>query len=208
MLNLRIYRQIWTVRPPPRYNAECPHCGSLERHRLLSHCLQRLRILSGSENVLHFAPEACLSPIIEKKSATYRTADLIPGRASTVLNIEHIDLPDKSIDVVIANHILEHVDDRAALREIRRILTDHGVFIVMIPIVEGWAKTYENPSIIGEAERDRHFGQSDHVRYFGRDFRNRVLSAGFSLEEFSCDGAETVRYSLTRGECVFIGRKA
>jgi len=192
---------------PPRYNAQCRRCGSLERHRLFYLALGRLHLLSGSGKVLHFAPEACFTKKIEQSCATYWTADYQPGRASMVLNIEKIDLPDNSVDVVIANHVLEHVDDRTALREIHRILTDHGRLITSVPIIEGWRKTYEDPSITSAADRELHFGQSDHIRYYGHDFRERVVSAGFSLDEFTCDGADVVKYGLYRGDYIFIGTK-
>jgi SAM-dependent methyltransferase len=192
---------------PPRYNAICPSCSSSERHRLFFLGLQRLSLLSGSERVLHFAPEAFLIKVLQKISGSYQTAELHPGRADLALNIEQINLPDKSVDVVIANHILEHVNDKAALRELHRILTDSGRLLIMIPLIEGWAESYEDPTITSESERALHFGQADHVRYFGRDFRDRALSAGFSLNEFSCDGAETVKYALTRGEHLFICTK-
>jgi SAM-dependent methyltransferase len=192
---------------PPRYNAVCSSCCSSERHRLLFLGLQRLNLLSGSERVLHFAPEACLIKSLQKASGSYQTGELDPCRADLALNIEQIDLPDKSVDVVIANHILEHVNDKKALLELHRILTDSGRLLVMIPLIEGWAQSYEDPAITSESERTLHFGQCDHVRYFGRDFRDRVLSAGFSLDEFGCDGADTVKYGLTRGEHLFICTK-
>ncbi|MGD0734834.1 MAG: methyltransferase domain-containing protein [Terracidiphilus sp.] len=191
----------------PRYNAECPSCGSLERHRLFFLGLQRLNLLSGSERVLHFAAEASLMKTLKKSSASYQTAELLPGHADLALNIEQINLPDKSMDVVIANHVLEHVNDKAALRELRRVLSDSGRLFITIPLIEGWAKTYEDPAITSEAERTKHFGQRDHVRYFGRDFRDRVLAAGFTMTEFGCDGADAVKYSLPRGETLFICTK-
>jgi SAM-dependent methyltransferase len=157
--------------------------------------------------VLHFAPEPCLRRIIQEASAYYRSADFAPAPDSLLLNIEKIDLPDHSVDVVIANHVLEHVDDLAALRELRRILSDRGRMIVSIPIIEGWATTYENPSIKSKVEREIHFGQADHLRFYGRDFRDRVLSAGFSLEEFVADGPDAARYALTRGDAIFICTK-
>ncbi len=189
---------------PPRFNAECPCCGSLERHRLLYLAIRERRILLESADVLHFAPEPCLGKIIQQSSSNYRTADYAPGRASMVLNIEKIDLPDNSVDVVIANHVLEHVDDKSALNELYRILRAHGQLVLSVPIIEGWAKTYENPSIVDKADRVLHFGQSDHLRYYGRDFRDRIISAGFSVFEFVCDGPDAVRYALTRGETIFI----
>lgn len=191
----------------PRYSAVCPRCASLERHRLFRLALDRRNLLSRSERVLHFAPEPCLRRIIQEASAYYRSADFAPAPDSLLLNIEKIDLPDHSVDVVIANHVLEHVDDLAALRELRRILSDRGRMIVSIPIIEGWATTYENPSIKSKVEREIHFGQADHLRFYGRDFRDRVLSAGFSLEEFVADGPDAARYALTRGDAIFICTK-
>ena len=98
---------------PPRLNAQCPHCASLERHRLLYLAFVQCNLLSDSDNILHFAPEPCITGVIKKlskPSATYRSADLNTGVASMELNIEKIDLPDKSMDFVIACHVLEHVE--------------------------------------------------------------------------------------------------
>jgi SAM-dependent methyltransferase len=193
---------------PPRYGAQCTNCGSLERHRLFFLGITRLSLLSGVENILHFAPEPCLTGVLQHAGASYRTADLLPDRATLMLNIEKIDLPDKSVDFVIANHILEHVNDKEALLELRRILTDQGRLVVMIPIIEGWTETYENPAIKSGRDREIHFGQNDHVRYYGRDFRDRVTAAGFSIQEFTADGADAVKYGLARGERLFVTTKA
>jgi len=179
----------------------------VERHRLFWLAQTRLTLFSASDKILHFAPEACASQLIRRSCHEYRSADLQDGHADVVLNIEGIALPDESVDVVIASHVLEHVDDKAALSEIWRILKDRGRLIVMIPIIEGWALTYENPLITSAKERTAHFGQCDHVRYYGREFRERVESAGFSLSEFDCEGGEVVKYALLRGEKVFICRK-
>jgi hypothetical protein len=83
----------------PRYNSQCPRCESLERHRLLFLAFQQRELLSGSERVLHFAPESCFEAFIRLSSASYRTADFEPGRAEIVLNIEKIDAPDKTVDL-------------------------------------------------------------------------------------------------------------
>jgi SAM-dependent methyltransferase len=159
-------------------------------------------------NILRNRPSGSLRSPLRRFYRTLRTqSDYFPGRAELVLNIERIDLPDKSADVVIANHVLEHVDDRAALHEIWRILADHGRLLVSVPIAGGWAKTYEKPAIIDAAGRELHFGQDDHVRYYGRDFRDRVVAAGFSVEEFSGTGEDTVQHALNRGDSIFICSK-
>jgi SAM-dependent methyltransferase len=205
-----ICQYVGTFRPGgiiPRYNAQCFRCGALERHRLVFLALQRRNLLSGLGNVLHFAPEAFLVKLLREGSVSYRSADFEPGVADIVLNIEKIDLPDKSMDIVIANHVLEHVDDRAALREIWRVLSDHGRLIVSVPLAGGCAKTYENPAVTSPADRQLHYGQADHQRYYGRDFTDRLSSAGFSVDEFTCDGPDVTKYSLQRGDTVFIGTK-
>jgi SAM-dependent methyltransferase len=122
--------------------------------------------------------------------------------------MEEIELPEDSFDCVICNHVLEHVDDRKATREIHRILSENGLLIASVPIIEGWETTYENPAISSAAERTLHFGQFDHVRFYGRDFRDRVCEAGFVLEEeFTAGGEDSVKHGLIRGEKIFIFRK-
>ncbi|MGA2219097.1 MAG: methyltransferase domain-containing protein [Terracidiphilus sp.] len=156
--------------------------------------------------MLHFAPENCLAKTIAKYVPDYKTADRVPGRGQMVLNIEKIDLPDNSVDAVIALHVLEHVDDRAALQEIRRVLVPGGMFITAVPIVEAWSTTYENPSVVSKRDRIKHYGADDHRRWYGRDFRDRLKEAGFTVEEFVGDGSDTVKYGLVRGDTIFICR--
>jgi SAM-dependent methyltransferase len=191
---------------PPRWDARCPSCGSLERHRLLALLLRRRPDLLKAKAVLHFAPESCISGVLQKGGGRYVTAD-ISGQADLTLNIEMIDLPDASFDVVFCSHVLEHVNDLKALRELRRILTQGGTLFAMVPIVEGWQETFEDESVTSEADRDLHFGQWDHVRYYGSDFRMRLKDAGFVAEDYTAFGHDVARYGLERGEKVFICRK-
>jgi SAM-dependent methyltransferase len=193
---------------PPRYDAICPNCGSAERHRLQYLAIARLELIAPSLRVLHFAPETCLAQWLRTQPVDYLTADLREGLADIRLDMENIALPDESFDRVIANHVLEHVDDKRAVREIFRILRKGGRLIATVPLIEGWDRTYEDAAIATAAEREVHYGQDDHVRYYGRDFRDRLAGAGFAVTEFTCDGAETIKFGLLRGERVFIGTKA
>jgi len=191
-----------TTGHPPRYGSLCPTCGSLERHRLLILVDQKEDFFTGKE-VLHFAPEAILSRIVGTRAKRYVSADLAPGRADCILNIERIDQPDESWDVVVCSHVFEHVNDQVALAELRRILRKGALLIAMVPIIEGWETTYEDPAITSEQDRQRHFGQFDHVRIYGRDFRDRLKMAGFDISEHSANGSDAVKYGLVRGEKVF-----
>jgi len=192
-----------TTGHPPRYGSLCPTCGSLERHRLLVLADQKEDFFTGKE-VLHFAPETILSRIIGQRAKRYVTADLASGRADRILDIERIDQPGESWDVVVCSHVLEHVNDQAALAELHRILRQDALLVAMVPIIEGWDTTYEDPAITSEQDRQRHFGQFDHVRIYGRDFRDRLKFAGFDIREYSANGSDAVKYGLIRGDKVFV----
>jgi hypothetical protein len=77
----------------------------------------------------------------------------------------------------------------------------------MVPLIEGWLNTYENGRWTAPRERELYYGQHDHVRYYGADFRARVEAAGFSLEEFTAGPVDSISHRLLRGEKVFIARK-
>jgi SAM-dependent methyltransferase len=191
---------------PPRYDARCRRCGSLERHRLFKLWLDRELGDLELGRILHFAPEPALEAILRKQAGDYKSADLEPGKGDLVLDVERIDLPPDSVDTVFCSHVLEHVDDEAALRELFRVLAPGGLCLLMVPIVEGWVTTYQNASI-GAGERTLHFGQWDHVRYYGADFRDRVRGPGFTLTEFTAIEPDVSQFGLVRGEKLFIARK-
>jgi SAM-dependent methyltransferase len=162
--------------------------------------------ISQGASILHFAPEPVIAGLL-RRFGTVKSADIRPGRADLTLDIERLDVPSASFNVIVANHVLEHVDDSLALPELFRVLTPGGVLITTVPLVEGWDSTYENAAVTSPADRHEHFGQYDHVRYYGRDFRDQVRRSGFSLSEFTGTGDQCPRYGLLRGARVFFGSK-
>jgi len=195
---------------PLRLDAMCPNCGSMERHRLMMLALQGGDLPQMSDPktaVLHFAAEPILERIFRERFDTYVTADFFVD-ADVKLNMEAMDVEDEQYDVIIANHVLEHVDDHKASTEIARVLSKGGVLLCQVPIVEGWATTYEDPSITTDEGRWLHFGQGDHVRYYGADFRQRIAAGGLKLtHEFTAEGTDVLRYGLLRGEKTFVFEK-
>lgn len=192
----------------PRRAAYCAKCGSIERHRLVGLWIDANPDLVGGARMLHFAPEQGLARLFKSRVTEYRSADLDPHLADTVLNIERIDLPDDSVDLVLCSHVLEHVDDAKALRELNRILTPGGRALLMFPLVDGWEHTYEDPTHTSAAARTKYYGQADHVRYYGRDVRDRIRNAGFTLTEFTAEEPSVARYGLARGDKMFIATKS
>jgi hypothetical protein len=179
----------------------------VERHRLFKLWFDIHIAEIVNKRVLHFAPEAAVSQFVRRRAATYVTADIKPGAASLVLDLHSIDLPDQSHDFIICSHVLEHVEDKTALSELFRITALGGNVILMFPIVEGWDRTYENTAVQNSVERLLHYGQADHVRFYGRDVRDRIRAAGFSLEEFTAVEPLVHRHGLFRGEKIFIATR-
>ena len=193
---------------PPRRDAKCRGCRSFERHRLLALALDRERVVRSGDRILHFAPEVPVARLLNHiSSGNVVSADIDEDIADLTIDIESIALDDGTFDVVVCSHVLEHVDDRRALEEMHRILVPGGRLVVMVPIVEGWDRTHELPGVTSPRERRIEFGQSDHVRYFGRDLRDRIRAAGFALSEFVAEPQDCRRYGLVRGERVFVGTR-
>ena len=112
---------------------------------------------------------------------TYIKADLFPNNKSIQKHdITNLCFSDQLFDVVIANHVLEHVqNDLAAMSEIFRVLKPGGLAILQTPYSETIPFTIEDPAINSEKERLEVYGQEDHVRLYGRDFFDRLTNAGF-----------------------------
>jgi ubiquinone/menaquinone biosynthesis C-methylase UbiE len=122
--------------------------------------------------------------------------------------VQQIPLEDESIDVVICNHILEHVeDDRKALRELYRILRKGGWGVVLVPQDYERESTFEDDSITSPEERAKIFGQYDHRRIYGRDYAERVRECGFEVEEIEYEkrlSEEEVKQYSTGKERLYI----
>lgn len=169
-----------------RPNALCWRCGSHERHRaqwlLFEH---RPELLGEARALLHFAPEWALRRRLAAiDHLRYVTADLSQPGVDLQLDLTALDLPDASFDAVICSHVLEHVEaDVAAMRELRRVTAHDGWCLVMVPLDLARERTYEDPSVVSGVERERAFGQHDHVRLYASDVTERLANAGFDVEQ-------------------------
>lgn len=171
-----------------RQDVMCPFCYSAPRQRILACWAEENKNLLKKSKILYFAPEYSMKKWFKRNGIDLTTADLFDKRADLKLDITDVDLPDGMYDVVICNHVLEHVSSyEKALCELNRILKPEGMLIVSFPIdpeldgvLEREAKTPE--------ERIRLFGQNDHVRLFGKDSGKMLASFGFTVGTIDVEG--------------------
>ncbi|HWP59929.1 MAG TPA: class I SAM-dependent methyltransferase [Candidatus Acidoferrales bacterium] len=195
----------------PRPNALCPGCGALERHRLLWLYLQRKTdFFRAPYRVLHIAPEEIYQRIFRRlPNLKYVSADLMSRNAMVRTDITELGFAEHSFDVVLCIHVLEHVvDEKRALAEIRRVLKPRGWAILLSPIDTNREVTFEDPSVTTPEDRLRIFGQSDHVRIYGRDYKERLERAGFTVlaDPFAehLGSRRLLRFGLVKSEVIYL----
>jgi SAM-dependent methyltransferase len=164
----------------------CPACGSSPRERLMHYLLDlgMIAVPPGAA-LLHCAPnEASLVARFRDRAGDYVPADIDPSRYA-VPGMQRVDLmalsDEARYDRIYASHVMEHVpDDALVLANIARALRPGGEAWLIVPL---WARpTEDGPMDLSGRERERRFGQWDHVRQYGPDFVDRIAAAGLDVE--------------------------
>lgn len=172
-----------------RNNVLCPNCGSFERHRLYYLYLKNTLPRDKKIKILHFAPEKVITKLFKSYSnAEYLSVDIDPKAAMMQADITNLPFNDNLFDIIFCSHVLEHIiDDSKALMELFRVLKPDGLAIIQVPIKDEFNgikinQTFEDFSITSQEDREKFFGQSDHVRVCGVDYSDRYKTAGFQVE--------------------------
>lgn len=197
-----------------RYNALCPGTLSLERHRLLWIYLEKeTYFLKQKLKVLHVAPEQVFYNKFKRfLHWDYTTTDLYSPLADVVADICDLPFQDNQYDLILCNHVLEHIPkDLKAMAELYRVLKKGGTLIAQVPLNEERLNTFQDDSITDSNERNKAFGQYDHVRIYGRDYYHRLESVGFSTERIflqrHLSKEEIRRYGLPNKEKIPVMHK-
>lgn len=205
---------------PPRKKVLCPECGSLERHRLqwmyLKDCTDLFDLKGFS--LLHIAPEMFFYDRLNScENINYTGIDFDPAQRGLEGKIDQGDILNlpyngNMFNGIICNHVLEHIpDDIKAMSEVYRVLKPNGFAILQVPM-SNQEITVEDLSITDPEERLRRYGQRDHVRIYGKDYRQRLASVGFNVvvddyihRKFSI--LDINNYGLMKKEDIYIVRK-
>jgi hypothetical protein len=217
------FREFMPFGFPLRKNACCPRCASLERHRLLwMYFKEKTTLFRENQNVklLHFAPEETFFNVFSKnRNIEYIPCDIDPlsYRYKGGMNVKKVDISDipfedETFDVVLCNHVLEHIpDDSHAMSELHHVMKKGAWAILQVPIDLNRKVTYEDFSIKTPKGREEAFGQHDHVRIYGQDYVDRLKKAGFRVIEddfvttFSLENQYW--YGLLNSELIYFCRK-
>ena len=192
-----------------RKNALSPSTFSLERHRLLWLYLKNeTGFFDKKIKLLHFAPEQAFYKRFKKLSnIQYDTIDINSPLAKIRADICDLPIKDNTYDFILCNHVLEHIlDDNKAISELYRVLKKDGVGIFQVPIDMKKEFTFQDDSITDKKERNKIFGQYDHVRVYGKDYFTKLKNAGFKVEEVdytkNLSKDEIYRFSIVKGEII------
>ena len=193
----------------PRENVLSPSTLSLERHRLLWLFLKdKTNFFTAPLKVLHFAPEQAFYNTFKKlNNITYTTTDLNSPLADVKADICNLPFKEDSYDVILCNHVLEHIpDDTKAMQELYRVLKPGGWGVFQVPQELERPVTFQDDTITDKKERAEIFGQYDHVRIYGQDYFQKLRSIGFEVEEVDYTSTLTAeeinRYRLAKGEII------
>lgn len=211
----RTYRKLLPYgRISPRQNALAPYSMSLERHRLLWLFLkQKTDFFTRQARMLHVAPEYCFIPLFRRqKNIDYITGDLISPWADVKMDVQAIPFDDNSFDVIMCNHVLEHVpDDKKAMSEFFRVMKPGGWGIFEVPVDYSNPKTLEDPAYNTPELREKHYWQDDHLRLYGLDYADKLRSVGFDVTEdnmlMEFTPEQRKRYAFPPQEIIYLCKK-
>jgi SAM-dependent methyltransferase len=197
-----------------RENVLSPSTLSLERHRLLWLFLKNeTDFFTKPLKLLHFAPEQAFFKRFKKlQNLDYTTSDLNSPLADVKADICNLPFKENSFDVILCNHVLEHIpDDTKSMQELYRVLKPGGWGVFQIPQDLNREVTFEDNSITDKKERAEIFGQYDHVRIYGRDYFDKLRSVGFEVTEVDytkqLKEIDVKKYALAQGEIIPLVRK-
>ncbi|RPD38150.1 methyltransferase domain-containing protein [Chitinophaga barathri] len=191
--------------------AQCPRCRSNERDRTFWLFLEKNPdFLFPGVKMLHVAPEEIYYKRFRKDPSIQYTAgdkfvteyeDTYPADTIYLDLTDMNNIPDNTYDVILCSHVLSCIpDDAQAFREVRRVLKPGGKAILQVPVREDLPVTIEDLTLSDPQERISKFGDPNYVRFYGRDYEQRLLAQGlkthFILLSNMISEAEIRRYGL------------
>jgi SAM-dependent methyltransferase len=197
----------------------CPGCHSTDRDRLLYIYINQNVKINIKSTILHIAPEPALTTFLKKLAPDNYVAGVkyhegfYYGKNVKLFDIKAIPYDNNLFDLILCNHVLEHIDDDIkAMQELYRVLAPGGKAIMQVPWSPLLETTLEDPSITDEAKKEELFGQFDHVRLYGNDYPQRLKNAGFLVQIIDPkmlinENIQAEKWAINLNEVIFVGEK-
>lgn len=208
--NVRLFQEHHIIGGGHRKHYLCPVCGGVDRERWLVWALSRYTtIFDDGCRVLHFAPEEMITKfIVANPNCDYYSGDIVLSKAMHKIDIMDIPYKDGLFDYVIMNHVLEHICDmEQAMFEVKRVMKRDGKLILSFPICTD-QDTLEHPDIVTDEGRLEYYGQKDHMRLFGRDYKTIIAAFGFNVSVYTpkahCSLYEIEHYGFIEDDVLMI----
>ncbi|RZL97139.1 MAG: methyltransferase domain-containing protein, partial [Pedobacter sp.] len=146
-----------------------------------------------------------------QKNIDYYPGDIFPHLYPS--GTKHFDLlnpsmPHNSFDAIICNHVFQYIpDDKTAMQTVYDLIKPGGWGILQVPINGTRQDTYEDDTITDPIEREKAFGLTEHVRYYGLDYAEKLRSFGFKVlvDNYSAafSDEEIYRYGFWKNDPVY-----
>ncbi len=217
--DLPVIKKMQIIGAGRRKSVICPGCNSTDRDRLLYVYINQCVDINKKSRILHIAPEPALAPFLQKLAPDNYVAGVkyhegfYYSKNVKLFDIKAIPYDNESFDLILCNHVLEHIDeDDKAMRELYRVLASGGKAILQVPWSPLLKTTVEDPSVTDEAKREELFGQFDHVRLYGNDYPQRIENAGFLVHiidpnSLFNENIPAERLAINLNEVIFVGEK-
>lgn len=185
-IDTQLFNELKVIGAGYRENVICPYCGSMDRNRWVYWVLKEKTDIFEGGTVLHFAPEKMIRKKLENNSrCDYYAGDLVFKPGIHKIDVTNIQFPNEFFDYILINHVLEHVEDEAqAFFELRRVIRPNGKMIFSVPVTME-CETIEMEGVYNDEDRKKYYGQKDHVRLYGRDYKERIESYGWEVQQYT-----------------------
>lgn len=212
-INTQLFSELQVIGGGYRQNVLCPCCGSMDRNRWVYWALkEKTDVFEAERTVLHFAPEKMIQKKLrENDKCDYYAGDIVLRSGNHKIDVTNIPFQNDFFDYILINHVLEHVEnEKKAFSELQRVIKSDGKLILSFPVTME-CETIEKKGVLTDEDRLRYYGQRDHVRLYGKDYKERIESQGWKVEQYTPGnvlGIEEInRYGFLRNDILLMCSK-
>lgn len=162
-----------------RLNAQCPNCGSLERHRFIYIFLKNFTdIFVKKSKLMQYNPVNSFYSLFKNmQNVDYcAVGQSLSATVDEIIDLEDINYPDNTFDAILNVHVLDKVkDDKKVMKEFYRIVKpfeEGGFVLISVPLLR---------------EMTVEVNESNRFRVYGSDIKNRLESVGFKVNEYNSE---------------------